>query len=430
MAIIIRTVQNISTSHTNITLPVPGYDSSKFPVVIIYGTTVDLFTVMSGDQLEAIQTTLNEYVSAGQLDIIATVDTTTFNPVGGGGSSGVSSVNSITGAVTLAAGSNVTITPSGSTLTIASSGGSGITALTGDVTASGSGSVAATVVSAGSGTGAFSAGALTIASIKGSANPLIITSASDAINAIEFQDIEGNPILHINTLNRRVGINTTTPSQPLEVDGNVAIDGQLAMGSAAPSGACLIDMINPYTGLGLTVLTDAQMAAVTPNRMGNILWNSTANALYANNGTTWAAVGGGGSSTPNTAQGTLTSAVTTSSTSFVSTGLTVTLAASTATSPLLIMVSSAAQTFGADSGYFTIFRDDTTNIASPAVSLQKTACNSLVPMAFQTLYTPGDTASHTYTVYMESMKGDVLQFGATGYLGEVQCRITVVDLSA
>jgi hypothetical protein len=51
-------------------------------------------------------------------------------------------------------------------------------------------------------------------------------------------------------------------------------------------------------------------------------------------------------------------------------------------------------------------------------------------MAFQTLYTPGDTASHTYTVYMESMKGQVLQFGASGYLGGVQCQITVVDLSA
>jgi hypothetical protein len=40
-------------------------------------------------------------------------------------SSGVSSVNSLTGALTLAAGSNVTITPSGNTLTIAASGSGG-----------------------------------------------------------------------------------------------------------------------------------------------------------------------------------------------------------------------------------------------------------------------------------------------------------------
>jgi hypothetical protein len=44
----------------------------------------------------------------------------------GSGSSGVSSVNSLTGALTLAAGSNITITHSGNTLTIAASGGGGL----------------------------------------------------------------------------------------------------------------------------------------------------------------------------------------------------------------------------------------------------------------------------------------------------------------
>lgn len=45
-------------------------------------------------------------------------------PVEGGGSSaGVSSLNSLTGALTLVAGSNITITPLGSTITIAASGG-------------------------------------------------------------------------------------------------------------------------------------------------------------------------------------------------------------------------------------------------------------------------------------------------------------------
>jgi len=45
-------------------------------------------------------------------------------PVGsGGGGGGVSSLNTLTGAVTLAAGTNVSLTPSGNTLTIASSAG-------------------------------------------------------------------------------------------------------------------------------------------------------------------------------------------------------------------------------------------------------------------------------------------------------------------
>ena len=47
----------------------------------------------------------------------------TISATGGGGSSGVSSVNNVTGAVNLVAGSNVTITPSGQNITIASTGG-------------------------------------------------------------------------------------------------------------------------------------------------------------------------------------------------------------------------------------------------------------------------------------------------------------------
>lgn len=46
-------------------------------------------------------------------------------PIEGGSTGGVSSLNSLTGALTLVAGSGITITPSGSNITIASSGGSG-----------------------------------------------------------------------------------------------------------------------------------------------------------------------------------------------------------------------------------------------------------------------------------------------------------------
>lgn len=58
-------------------------------------------------------------------------DTLTFRmdatggPGSGTGGSGVASINTLVGAVTLAAGSNVSITPSGNTLTIASTGGGG-----------------------------------------------------------------------------------------------------------------------------------------------------------------------------------------------------------------------------------------------------------------------------------------------------------------
>lgn len=51
------------------------------------------------------------------------------DPFSSGSSSGVSSINSLTGAITLSAGSNITITPSGNTLTIASSGGGSVTSV-------------------------------------------------------------------------------------------------------------------------------------------------------------------------------------------------------------------------------------------------------------------------------------------------------------
>lgn len=59
---------------------------------------------------------------------------------------GVQSLNSLTGNLHLLAGSNVTISSSGEDITIAANASSGIDTLTGDVEASGSGTVEATVV--------------------------------------------------------------------------------------------------------------------------------------------------------------------------------------------------------------------------------------------------------------------------------------------
>jgi hypothetical protein len=103
----------------------------------------------------------------------------TINSTGGGGSGtgatgatgvsgfsgapgGISSLNSLTGALTLAAGSNVTITPSGNTLTIASTGGGGGgTGATGASGVSGfsgnAGATGATGISGFSGSGATGA---------------------------------------------------------------------------------------------------------------------------------------------------------------------------------------------------------------------------------------------------------------------------------
>lgn len=86
MTVITRSITNLTTNDIN--LFVPGYDGEKFPIIITASATVDLFTVLTVDQLEAVQPLLREYVAANEFSVAATVDTTTFNPVGGSGSSG------------------------------------------------------------------------------------------------------------------------------------------------------------------------------------------------------------------------------------------------------------------------------------------------------------------------------------------------------
>lgn len=63
-----------------------------------------------------------------------------------GGGGGVTSLNSLSGALTLVAGSGISITPSGTNITIATTPTNAITALTGDVVAMGPGSVNASLV--------------------------------------------------------------------------------------------------------------------------------------------------------------------------------------------------------------------------------------------------------------------------------------------
>ena len=52
-----------------------------------------------------------------------------YPPSGGGSGSGVTSLNGLTGALTLVAGTGITITPSGSNITIASTGSGTVTSV-------------------------------------------------------------------------------------------------------------------------------------------------------------------------------------------------------------------------------------------------------------------------------------------------------------
>src|ERR1035437_9830058 len=98
------------------------------------------------------------------------------------GSSSVASLNSLTGALNIVAGANITVTPSGSSITIASTGG-GISALTGDVIASGTGSVAAAVAFVG-----------TSSAVNVHAAELLANAATNlnTVSAIVKRDASGN----------------------------------------------------------------------------------------------------------------------------------------------------------------------------------------------------------------------------------------------
>lgn len=114
-------------------------------------------------------------VAAGSYDIAVQVDPFTIifdrnvpaSPTSGGGGGGVSSLNTLTGVLALAAGANITITPSGSTITIAVTAGAGVSSfntLTGAVTISAGANITLTpsgnniAISASGGGGGGSAG--------------------------------------------------------------------------------------------------------------------------------------------------------------------------------------------------------------------------------------------------------------------------------
>lgn len=91
----------------------------------------------------------NVTLAAGNnVTITPSGNTLTIAATGGGGTAGVSSVNNVTGAVNLVAGSNVSITPSGQNITIAATGGGGsagvtsLQGLTGDIDVLGGGAIA------------------------------------------------------------------------------------------------------------------------------------------------------------------------------------------------------------------------------------------------------------------------------------------------
>lgn len=86
MVLITRSITNLRS--VNISISIPSLSANLAPVVIAPSATLDLLSVMTEDDLIALQHYLNQLVSAGTISVAATVDTAEFESgyTGGGGS--------------------------------------------------------------------------------------------------------------------------------------------------------------------------------------------------------------------------------------------------------------------------------------------------------------------------------------------------------
>jgi hypothetical protein len=76
MALIIRSITN-NTPYT-LTLKIPGLEQNLTPIVVASLATLDLLSVVTEDDLIAMQLYLHGMVSRGSLIVAATIDTSSF----------------------------------------------------------------------------------------------------------------------------------------------------------------------------------------------------------------------------------------------------------------------------------------------------------------------------------------------------------------
>jgi len=146
MAIIISRITN-NLNYT-FTMPGPSFNGQQSANLTIPADAVDLdlFTLTTEDGLWALQPQFLALVNNGSITVTGTIDTATF-AYDGVGSIHADNNPDLRGNIHLVSGTNISMSQVGQNITINSSGGgSGITQLTGDVTAGpGSGSQAASL---------------------------------------------------------------------------------------------------------------------------------------------------------------------------------------------------------------------------------------------------------------------------------------------
>ena len=162
----------------------------------------------------------------------------------------------------------------------------------------------------------------------------------------------------------------------------------------------------------------ARTSAIASPQEGMISYLKDTNSTEYYSGSAWAAIGGGGASGKvlQVVQSTLTGSVSTSSTSFVDTGLSVSITPSAATSKVLILTTHCAGAFktsGSDAGvYFNLLRGATglnipgDSFASYLNVVASTGARELFSMVtFSYLDSPATTSSTTYKTQYKVSNG-------------------------
>lgn len=116
--------------------------------------------------------------------------------------------------------------------------------------------------------------------------------------------------------------------------------------------------------------------------------------------------------------------ISTTSTSFVTTGLSASITPTSSTSKIFICFTGVGQGAGSN-GRFTIFRNST-NLGSSSGFTQSNVAGRWVPLAMNFLDSPSTTSSTAYAVYYLNSGGDITYFGGDGQT----CSITLMEIAA
>lgn len=111
----------------------------------------------------------------------------------------------------------------------------------------------------------------------------------------------------------------------------------------------------------------------------------------------------------------ITADTNTSSTSFVSTGLSASITPASTSSKVFVIVSSPSWYVSTDTAYATVYRD-ATNIGNGTVGLMHLNAEAKYsPSTCQVLDAPASTSSLTYTVYFRSVTGSTTYISHPSY---------------